>query len=216
MIGAASSLKELENDLSPADKQDLVASILEEARRLEGYIQNLLDMTRLGQGELSLNREWIGIDEIINVVVKRAQAISNQHRIELKLEKNLPPLFVHPSLIEQAIFNVLENALKFSPPGSAVTINVSRVDAKLQIDVIDRGPGIPPAQREKIFNMFYTVSRGDFHRAGTGLGLAICQGMLGAHGGSASVIDIEDGGACIRLLLPLTEPEPSLQQEPFP
>lgn len=202
MIGAASSLKELSADLSDSDKQDLLDSILEEARRLESYIQNLLDMTRLGQGELTLDREWIGIDEIIHVVVKRVQLLKGARKINVRLAENLPLLYVHPALIEQALFNVLENAIKFSPPQSGIDVSVYEEDHWMKIDIRDEGPGIPPEQREKVFDMFHSVSRGDYHQAGTGLGLAICQGMLGAHGGYAKVVD-GGVGTCIRLFIPL-------------
>ena len=208
MIGAASSLKELEADLSEADKKDLLDSLLEEARRLEGYIQNLLDMTRLGQGELTLSREWIGIDEIIHVVVKRAKQIQGERKIDIQLSPKLPFIYVHPALIEQALFNVLENAIKFSPARSTIIIKVDTTEEYMRLDVIDQGPGIPNDQRSKVFDMFHSVSRGDYHPAGTGLGLAICQGMLGAHGGKAEVIAPDGGkstGACIRLLIPLLE-----------
>jgi two-component system sensor histidine kinase KdpD len=206
MIGAASTLKDLSADLSETDKKDLLESVLEEAHRLEGYIQNLLDMTRLGQGELTLEREWIGIDEIIHVVVKRTQPIKGERQIDVQLAPDLPLVYVHPALIGQALFNVLENAIKFSPPQSVIKIVVSIPlnEPFMQVDIIDEGPGIPPAHRHKVFDMFHSVSRGDYHQAGTGLGLAICQGMLGAHGGRAEVIDTDSGvGVCIRILIPL-------------
>ena len=206
MIGAASTLRELAADLNEDNKNDLLDSVLEEARRLEGYIQNLLDMTRLGQGELSLSREWISIDEIIHVVIRRANTIRGKRLIDVQLDEGLPLIYVHPALIEQAIFNVLENATKFSPVDSTIAIKVTLAEPNLQIDVIDEGPGIPPDQRDKVFDMFHSVSRGDYQNAGTGLGLAICQGMLGAHGGRAEVVVLnpgEDKGACIRLFIPL-------------
>ena len=215
MIGAASSLKDLASDLSEVDKQDLLDSLLEEARRLEGYIQNLLDMTRLGQGELPLEREWIGIDEIIHVVVKRARSLPGKHNLDVQIAPNLPLVYVHPALIEQALFNVIENAVKFSPQRSTITVAVDAVDREMLIDVLDEGPGIPNDQRDKVFDMFHSVSRGDYHQAGTGLGLAICQGMLGAHGGRAEVIDRDsntnttatnsNNGTCIRLRIPLQQ-----------
>uniref|UniRef100_UPI00223285B6 sensor histidine kinase n=1 Tax=Klebsiella aerogenes TaxID=548 RepID=UPI00223285B6 len=91
-------------------------------------------------------------------------------------------IWVHPALVEQAVFNVMENAAKFSPPGAAVQVQAPELDGQLRIDVIDAGPGIPDDERARIFDMFYSVERGDRGRHGTGLGLTICQGMIGAHG----------------------------------
>ena len=114
---------------------------------------------------------------------------------------------MHPALVEQALFNVLENAAKFSPPGDAVTVDARVVEGALRIDVRDRGPGIPEDERRRIFDMFYSVERGDRGRQGTGLGLAITQGMIGAHGGSVEALPGADGrGTTIRITLPRVEP----------
>lgn len=115
----------------------------------------------------------------------------------------LPLLFVHAALIEQALVNVLENAARFSPNNGRLELRVQVRDEQLCLVVSDQGPGIPVAEREKIFDMFYTAARGD-RGQGTGLGLAICQGMIGAHGGSILVGEGIDGqGTCITLCLPL-------------
>jgi two-component system sensor histidine kinase KdpD len=112
-------------------------------------------------------------------------------------------LYVHPALIEQALFNILENAARFSPPGEPVRIVACAMDKALRIDVIDRGPGIPEEERARIFDMFYSVARGDRAPQGTGLGLAICRGMIGAHGGSVKALPGEGAGTTIRIVLPL-------------
>jgi two-component system sensor histidine kinase KdpD len=113
---------------------------------------------------------------------------------------------VHPALIEQALFNILENAARFSPPGQAVRVVVRPKGEQIQIDVIDRGPGIPEDERARIFDMFYSVSRGDRAPQGTGLGLAICRGMIGAHGGSVEALPGDGIGTTIRITLPLPAP----------
>ena len=115
-------------------------------------------------------------------------------------------LFVHPALIEQALFNILENAARFTSADEAVQVVVHSTDGKLLIDVSDRGPGIPEAERALIFDMFYSVSRGDRATQGTGLGLAICRGMIGAHGGSVEALPRDGGGTTIRITLPLPPP----------
>ena len=131
-------------------------------------------------------------------------------RVETLAPDNPVLLYVHPALIEQALFNILENAARFSPLGEAVRVTVRSIDDRLQIDVSDRGPGIPEDERSRIFDMFYSVSRGD--RApqgtgpGTGLGLAICRGMIGAHGGSVEALPDDGIGTTIRISLPLPAP----------
>ena len=115
-------------------------------------------------------------------------------------------LYVHPALIEQALFNILENAARFSPPDEPVRVSVHSNGERLLIDVNDRGPGIPEEERALIFDMFYSVSRGDRAPQGTGLGLAICRGMIGAHGGSVEALPGDGIGTTIRISLPLPSP----------
>ena len=128
-------------------------------------------------------------------------------RFDTRLHEGLPLLYVHPALVEQGLFNILENAAKFSPPGVPVAVAADLVDGQLRIDISDRGPGIPEEERRRVFDMFYTVARGDRGAQGTGLGLAICQGMMGAHGGIVEALPGRDGvGTTIRITLPLIEP----------
>ncbi len=211
IIGAASSLEHYADAMSVQDRLGLLDTIRIEGERLDRYIQNLLDMTRLGHGGLTLNRDWIGVDELIGSAVSRLQRYEPGARFDVSVQPGLAPIWVHPALVEQALFNVLENAAKFSPPDAAVDVDARLLeDGTLRIDVRDRGPGIPEDERKRIFDMFYSVERGDRGRQGTGLGLAICQGMIGAHGGSVEALPGLDGrGTTIRITLPLLEPPPS-------
>lgn len=212
MIGSASSLVELGGSLSEGQKTELLDAILEEARRLDGYIQNLLDMTRLGYGGLRLERDWIGLDEIVSVVIRRIKPLLNGHAVNTRLAVDMPLLYVHAALIEQAIYNVLENAVKHSPPGAPVRLDTRLSDGYLVIDIRDKGPGIPVSERERVFDMFYTLNRRDRHSAGTGLGLAICKGMIGAHGGDVEILDNDEGRGCLfRIRLPLVEKPAALK-----
>ncbi len=207
MIGAAESLQHYGDAMGPDDRRDLLETIHLEGERLDRYIQNLLDMTRLGHGGLALNRDWIGADELIGSAVSRLQRYQPGLRFELHVAPGLAPLWVHPALLEQALFNVLENAAKFSPPGEAILVDARDVDGQLRVDVVDRGPGIPEEERKRIFDMFFSVERGDRGRQGTGLGLAITQGMVGAHGGSVEALPGRDGGGTtIRITLPRLSP----------
>ena len=126
----------------------------------------------------------------------------------MELGADLKPLWVHPALLEQALFNIIENAAKFSPPGEAVIVAARDLDdGRLRIDIDDRGPGIPDGDRARIFDMFYSVERGDRGRNGSSLGLTIAQGMLGAHGGQVEALAGPDGrGTRIRITQPRMTP----------
>lgn len=210
MMGSASSLIDYSAAMSEEDRTSLLQTIQLEGERLDRYIQNLLDMTRLGHEGLTLHRDWIGVDELVGSAAGRLRRYRPQVLIELHLAPDLPPLWVHPALVEQSLFNVLENAAKFSPAGESIEIFARQVDGKLQLDVQDRGPGIAEDERNRIFDMFYSIERGDSGKQGTGLGLTIAQGMIGAHGGSVSAFPGEGGrGTLIRLSIPLIEPDDS-------
>ena len=206
MIGAAGTLLSYGEKLPPDERRDLLQAILGEGERLDRYIQNLLDMTRLGHGTLKLNRDWTDSAEIVAAAVTRLRKLFPELRVETHLPAETVLLHVHPALIEQALFNILENAARFSPPGEAVRVSVRSSGDRLLIDVGDRGPGIPEDERARIFDMFYSVSRGDRAPQGTGLGLAICRGMIGAHGGSVEALPGDGVGTTIRISLPLPPP----------
>ena len=207
MIGSASSLASYSKAMSEEDRASLLETIQLEGERLDRYIQNLLDMTRLGHTGLTLNRDWIGVDELIGSATGRLKRYQPDVKLKLLIPPGLEPIWVHPALVEQAIFNVLENAAKFSPLGQEVEVEVSLVEDQLRIDVRDHGPGIPEEERARIFDMFYSVERGDRGRHGTGLGLTISQGMIGAHGGSVAALPGVDGrGTTVRIMLPLLKP----------
>ena len=202
IIGSASTLGAYGSQLAGEERDALIAGIEQEGERLDRYIQNLLDMTRLGEGTLNLQRDWCDAGDLVLAAVARARRSAPGQRIELALPAETPLLHVQQALIEQALFNLLENASHFSPPQAAVQLRLACDAEWVRIDVIDHGPGVPEDEREKIFDMFYSVSRGDRGRQGTGLGLAICRGMVEAHGGHVDALAGEQGGTIVRLALP--------------
>lgn len=213
MRGSIDSLLALGEQIPLSDRRELLEGTRDEAERLDRYIQNLLDMTRLGHGGLKLARDWVAPADIVASAVQRLRPVLAPLQLELLVPQQLPLLYVHAALIEQALVNVLENAARFSPAQGRLQLAVEADQDELRILVADQGPGIPEAEREKIFDMFYTVARGDRGGQGTGLGLAICQGMVGAHGGRVTVGEGLDGrGACLTLHLPL-HPQPQLEDE---
>ena len=213
MRGSIDSLLALGERIPLNDRRELLESTRDEAERLDRYIQNLLDMTRLGHGGLALARDWVAPADIVASAVQRLRPVLAPLQVELQVPQQLPLLYVHGALIEQALINVLENAARFSPSQGRLRISADSDAQELRFCVSDQGPGIPAHEREKIFDMFYTAARGDRGGQGTGLGLAICQGMLGAHGGRVSVDDGLDGrGATLCLHLPL-HPQPALDDD---
>ncbi|XHF35025.1 sensor histidine kinase KdpD [Pseudomonas chlororaphis] len=208
MRGSIDSLLALGEAIPLEDRRELLEGTRDEAERLDRYIQNLLDMTRLGHGALKLARDWVSPADIVGSALNRLRAVLSSLQVATDVPAELPLLFVHAALIEQALVNVLENAARFSPSHGRLQLRAGADDSEVFFSVSDEGPGIPVDERAKIFDMFYTAARGDRGGQGTGLGLAICQGMVGAHGGRISVGDGIDGrGTCITLHLPLqTQP----------
>jgi two-component system sensor histidine kinase KdpD len=213
MRGSIDSLLALGEAIPLEDRRELLEGTRDEAERLDRYIQNLLDMTRLGHGALKLARDWVSPADIVGSALNRLRAVLASLQVSTEVPAQLPLLFVHAALIEQALINVLENAARFSSPHGRLQLRAGADDSELFFSVSDEGPGIPEEERAKIFDMFYTAARGDRGGQGTGLGLAICQGMVGAHGGRISVADgIEGRGTCITLHLPL-QAQPGYESE---
>ena len=209
MRGSIDSLLALGEQIPLSDRRELLEGTRDEAERLDRYIQNLLDMTRLGHGGLKLARDWVAPADIVASATQRLRPVLSSLQLDIQAPPQLPLLYVHAALIEQALVNVLENAARFSPSQGRLRVAIEADTEELRFSVSDQGPGIPEHERSKIFDMFYTAARGDRGGQGTGLGLAICQGMLGAHGGRVTVGEGLDGlGTSLTLHLPLhTQPQ---------
>ncbi len=213
IIGSTTSLLEYGESFSVENRKELLATVVEEAQRLDRHIQNLLDMTRLGQGTLTLKRDWVDLHDVVFSAVSRLRDAIKELPISVDIAPDVPLLWVHGILIEQALVNLLDNAVCFSPADGHITLRARMQNGQVVIDLCDCGPGIPEDEREKIFDMFYTMRKGDRgDLQGTGLGLAICRGMVAAHGGSVTAHDGLDGrGTCMRIELPLVQPDGAAQ-----
>lgn len=209
IVGAATSLVEYEQSLKPADRSALMNTILDETHRLDRYIQNLLDMTRLGHGPLVLERDWEDTRDLVSAAVRRLRLADNV-RVETRIDADAQLIYVHGDLIEQVLVNLLANAVRYTPAGSQVVVEAGMSGGDVLIDVADRGPGIPPADLERVFDLFYRVHDRD-RQSGTGLGLSICRGIARAHGGDVTAHTRPDGpGAILRLRLPKLLPASGL------
>ncbi|RUO23308.1 sensor histidine kinase KdpD [Aliidiomarina iranensis] len=207
MMGSAELLRFRFQQISENDRIELIDGIISESKRLENYIQNLLDMTRLGYGELKLERDWVEMDDVISSTTKRLKRYYPDIELRVSVSGKHAPIYVHGALIEQGLFNILENAARFSPPDAPVCIEHLWTHEYLEIEIKDSGPGISDEVAEKVFDMFYVVADGDSKKNNTGMGLAICRGMIGAHGGEVFVDNkrITDQGTCFVIRLPLDQ-----------
>lgn len=212
ITGAASTLREAHRDMSDAQRAELADTICEEAERLERFVVNLLEMTRLQAGALEVKREWVPLEELVGSALTRLEAQLGGRPVHAPLPADLPLISVDPVLLEQVFFNLLENAAKHTPPGSPIEITARAVDGQMTIEVSDRGPGLPAGAEARVFDKFYRAAPGGTR--GAGLGLAICRGIVQAHGGTITARTRPEGGATFQIVLPLTGVAPSVPAEP--
>jgi two-component system, OmpR family, sensor histidine kinase KdpD len=204
ILGTVSSLRSFAENYSATEREELLATLQEEAERLNRFVANLLDMTRLESGAIELRLELIDVAEIIGSALQRAGNVLAGHHVEVDIEPELPMLRLDEVLFEQVLFNLLDNAAKYSPFGSRIDIRAARDGELVEIEVVDEGPGIPPADFERVFDKFYRVQAQDRRRAGTGLGLAICRGFVEALGGWIVARNRRDrSGAVLTIRMPV-------------
>ncbi len=204
IMGAVSSLRSYPEKYGAAEREELLATLQDEAERLNRFVSNLLDMTRLESGAIELKLDLIDVGEIIGAALQRAANVLARHHVEVTVEPELPMLRLDVVLFEQVLFNLLDNAAKYSPAGSRIEIRASRDGELVEIEVVDEGPGIPPDDFERIFDKFYRVQAQDRRRAGTGLGLAICRGFVEALGGWIVARNRRDrSGAVLTIRMPV-------------
>jgi two-component system, OmpR family, sensor histidine kinase KdpD len=214
ILGAVSTLRSFPQRYSASERDELLATLQEEAERLNRFVSNLLDMTRLESGAVELKLELIDVAEIVGSALQRAGNVLAGHHVEVELDSHLPMLRIDAVLFEQVLFNLLDNAAKYSPSGSRIDVRASRDGELIEIEVVDEGPGIPPADLERIFDKFYRVQAQDRRRAGTGLGLAICRGFVEALGGSIVARNRRDrSGAVLTIRMPVV-PEVAVERRP--
>jgi two-component system sensor histidine kinase KdpD len=210
ITGATSTLLQDDSRLAPSARRELVETAHEEAERLNRLVRNLLDMTRLASGAVRPRKEWHPLDEIVGVALHRLEQRLDGRKVDVRLPLDLPPIPLDDILVEQVFINLLENALKYTPPGSPIDVVAEALPGSVAIEVDDRGPGVPLEEREHIFEKFYRLKRESSSGGGAGLGLAICRGLIEAHGGKMWVEDREGGGARFRFRLPIEGTPPKV------
>jgi two-component system sensor histidine kinase KdpD len=199
ITGAASSL--LEQPSLPADaRRDLTETIHEEAVRLNRLVTNLLDMSRLEAGGVRLEREWQPLEEVVGASIGLLEKLLDGRRIETALPEDLPLVPFDAVLLQQVLVNLLENAIKYTPPATTILVGARLADGAVEVEVADDGPGLPPGTEDRVFEKFYRDTRTG---RGFGLGLAICQAIVGAHGGRIWAEKRAPRGVSFRFTLPL-------------
>jgi two-component system sensor histidine kinase KdpD len=204
--GAASSLHQDAAALTADSRRELAGAILEESRRMTRLVTNLLDMIRLETGALAATKAWQPLEEALGVALLRMEERLAQHPVETCLPESLPLVPIDELLIEHLFINLLENAVKHTPPGTRVSIAAWRENGAVVVEVADRGPGIPPGEEEAVFEKFYQAGRPASSGSGSGLGLTICRGIVAAHGGRIWAERRAGGGTSFRFTLPLQGP----------
>ena len=204
VLGAAGTLRAFGQKLGDAEKADLLATIIDESERLNRFIANLLDMTKLESGAVTPNVTLYDIGEIVGSALRRASRILSRHHVELELAPDLPMLELDAVLFEQMLFNLLDNAAKYAPPETTIRIQDWRSVDSVYLRVLDEGSGIPPTDLEHIFDKFYRAQKTDQVRAGTGLGLAISRGFVEAmHGTIVAANRADRSGAAFTISVPI-------------
>ena len=204
VLAAAGTLRDLGKALDDSQKADLLATIVDESERLNRFIANLLDMTRLEAGAIAPNAALHDVGEVLGSALRRAGKILAQHRVEVAVAADLPMVALDPVLFEQVLFNLLDNAAKYAPQRTTIRIASWREREAVYLQVMDEGDGIPPGDLEQIFDKFYRVQKGDQVRAGTGLGLAISRGFVEAMQGTITAANRSDrSGAVFTIRLPV-------------
>ncbi|HSY85718.1 MAG TPA: sensor histidine kinase KdpD [Verrucomicrobiae bacterium] len=211
ILGAITSLRTYSKAYDEAAKEQLMGTVQEEAERLNRFIANLLDMTRLESGAVAPGLTLVDLSEVVGSALKRTAPILAEHKVAMNLAPDLPMLRLDFVLFEQVLFNLLDNAAKYAPAGSTVELRGTRAADRVILQVLDEGEGIPPADVERVFDKFYRVHGTDRRRAGTGLGLAICRGFVEAMGGTIRAGNRPDRtGAVFTIEMPVPEgAEPS-------
>ena len=213
IAGSASSLVEGEKHLDSETKQELAQSIYEEARRLDRLVHNLLEMSRLQSGQAQFNKEWHVLEEVIGCALAQLDSQLRDHPVTIHLPPDLPLVKIDDLLMERVVINLLENAMKYTPPGTALEISGGIQDQVILVTIADRGPGLPVGAEERIFEKFYQVAPGSAR--GAGLGLTICRSIIEAHGGRIWASHRPGGGAIFSFTIPLAKGAPILDKN-FP
>jgi two-component system, OmpR family, sensor histidine kinase KdpD len=214
ITGAVTTLRQFGESMPKEQRADLLASIEEEAGRLTRFVANLLDMSRIESGAINPKRDFVDVADVVRAAVERVRKVFPDQRVAANLARDLPFIRGDSNLLEQVLFNLLDNAHKYAGDAGAV-VHARRDGGDVVVSVTDEGPGVKPSDLERIFDKFYRGGRPDGRKAGTGLGLSIARGLVEAMGGKihAESPAVRRRGTRIVLRFPAAE-TPQQRQEP--
>ncbi len=215
IAGAATALQS--GDLDATTRSQLTDSIVEESQRLNDLIANLMFATRLESGHIELRREWTSIEEIVGAGLARLSEAIRTRPFAARLPTDLPLVRVDNALLPQVIYNLVDNALRYTPPGTPIDISAWTTDSNVIVKVADQGPGLSDDERSRVFQRFYRgrAARPTGARSGIGLGLTICEGIVKAHGGRVWSERNMPKGVAFLFSLPVEQPQPEVPREPM-
>jgi two-component system, OmpR family, sensor histidine kinase KdpD len=208
ITGAATSLRD-DSELGEETRRELIESIVDQAERLERLVANLLDMTRLEFGGVAPKREWVPLEEMIGSALTRLESRLGSREVRVGIDADVPLVSVDPVLFEQVFVNLLENADKYTSKASPIELVARQVGVNVEIEVSDRGEGLPKGDEARLFEKFHRGSHEGV--SGAGLGLPICKGIVEVHGGTIVAENRPGGGATFRITLPIAGTPPSLK-----
>ena len=203
ITGAVSTLLDAEVRYSDKAQGELLETVKDSAHRMERVVTSLLDTARLESGMLQLKMDWCDVEDIVGAAIRRMGDATRKHVLETRVSPALPLLRADCVLLENVLVNLLDNALKYSPAGSTITIAAEQSGREIIIAVQDTGAGIPEQDTAKIFDKFYRVQNQAVKVAGTGLGLSICKSIVEAHNGRIWAKNGTGGGTIVSFAVPI-------------
>jgi two-component system sensor histidine kinase KdpD len=212
IVASAGSLLQEDVAWTEEERRDFAQAVVDEAQRLNRIVGNLLDLSRIEAGTLRPEKGWYDLGVLVEEVVGRLRPLTARHQVLVDVPEDLPVLLLDYVEIDQVLSNLIENATKYAPPDTEISVSVRKRDRELVVAVDDRGPGVPSTAVAHLFDPFYRIADGTPRPAGLGLGLAVAKGLIEAHGGRIWVENRPGGGARFAFTLPLQTEAPTLVQ----
>ena len=200
IIGATDNLLMNDNKLSSENKESLLSEISVATLRLNQQVENLLNMSRLESGFIQLKKDWCDMNELIYSPVKRLEENLKRHQLQIEIPDNLPLCKLDAGLIEQVLYNLINNAIIYTSQNATILIKAECTDNECRIIIADNGPGFPVEEIGKAFDKFYRLKYSK--TGGTGLGLSIAKGFVEAHNGNITLENVATGGSLFRITIP--------------
>jgi two-component system sensor histidine kinase KdpD len=210
ITGSSTTLLQQDDVLDRHNRRELIFTIIEEAEHLNRIVRNVLDMTRVESGAITVKKEWLPIEEVVGSVLNRLAEKLIDHPFSTRIPKDLPMAPFDPLLIEQVLMNLVENSVRYTLSGTSIELSATLGGGELLVALADLGLGIKPGDEERIFDK---LVHGPATTGGIGLGLTICRAIINAHGGRIWAENMKDGGVVFRFTLPITEHPPVVETD---